>query len=240
MLRFAEELPRSRRRIASDLALPGMPRERALACAVRLLDRGSLRIGSEQYAEENETYGVSTLQPGHVALDGPRMDFTFVGKGSITHERSIRDAAAADVIRRLKGRRGATGLLAYKTGRRWCEINAEQINAYVKEQVGPRFSAKDFRTWNGTVMAAIALAGLDPGDKRAVRTATGIVAAHLGNTPAVCRKSYIDPRVIDRFLEGQVIGLRLPRLDRDQTAPRIGPAVERATLELIADGSVAS
>lgn len=235
MLEFAAELPRARRRIGSHLALPGMPRERALACAVRMIDRGSLRIGSEQYAEENETYGVSTLLPEHVSARNDLVDFVFVGKGGISHERAFRDRAVADAVRVLRRRRRATGLLAYKNGSRWQEIGAEQINAYIKDQVGPGFSAKDFRTWNGTVLAAIALSGQEQRSPRAVRAAVDIVAGHLGNTPAVCRRSYIDPRVIDRFLAGEVIGGRLPRLDRDNTcAPRIGPSIEAATLELLA------
>ena len=232
---FAAELPRARRRIGSDLALPEMPREKALACAVRMIDRGSLRVGSAQYAEENETYGVSTLRPEHVNAQGDLVDFVFVGKGGITHERCFRDRAVADAIRVLRRRRRADGLLAYRNGRRWQEIGAEQINAYIKDQIGPGFSAKDFRTWNGTVLAAIALSGQEKSGPRAVRAAVDIVAGHLGNTPAVCRKSYIDPRVIDRFLAGEVIGGRLPRLDDDHTsAPRIGPSIEAATLALLA------
>ena len=234
MLDFAAQLPRARRRIGSDLALPDMPRERALACAVRMIDRGSLRVGSAQYAEENETYGVSTLRPEHVTAKGDLVDFVFIGKGGIPHERCFRDQAVAEAVRVLRSRRRAEGLLAYRNGRRWQEIGAEQINAYIKDQIGPAFSAKDFRTWNATVLAAIALSAEGRGGPRAVGSAVDVVAGHLGNTPAVCRRSYIDPRIIDRFLAGEVIGGRLPRLDGDYTsAPRVGPAIEAATLALL-------
>ena len=235
MLDFASELPRARRRIGSDLALPEMPRERALACAVRMIDRGSLRVGSEQYADENETYGVSTLRPEHVSARDALVEFAFVGKGGVIHERSFRDRAVADAVRVLRSRRRAEGLLAFRSGRRWQEIGAEQINAYIKEQVGPGFSAKDFRTWNGTVLAAIALSGQETRGPRAVRAAVDLVARHLGNTPAVCRRSYIDPRIIDRFLAGEAIRGRLPDLRGDHTsAPRIGPSIEAATMALLA------
>ena len=234
MVLFARALPAARRRVAADLHLEGMPVERTLALAIRLLDRGALRIGSEQYAEENETYGVATLLGEHVSVDGDLVTFDFVGKGGVVHERSLRDPAVAVPARALLRRRASSRFLAYRDGGHWNEVTSDQVNAYLKARIGDSFTAKDFRTWAGTVLGAIALASVDPGSKRASTTAVKVVAAHLGNTPAVCRRAYIDPRLFDRYSGGETIDPPLPRIDGDTSlAPRIGPRVERATLRLI-------
>jgi DNA topoisomerase IB len=234
MVLFAHALPAARRRLAADLGLDGMPVEKTLALAVRLLDRGALRIGSEQYAEENETYGVATLLDEHVSVDGNLVTFSFVGKGGIVHTRSLRDPAVAKASRTLLRRRSSSRFLAYRDGRRWTEVTSDQVNAYLKAKIGDAFTAKDFRTWGGTVLGAVALASVDPGSRSATQTAVKMVAAHLGNTPAVCRASYIDPRLFDRYSGGETISPPLPRIDGDTSlAPRIGPRVERATLGLI-------
>ena len=233
MVLFARALPAARRRLAADLHLEGMPVERTLALAVRLLDRGALRIGSEQYAEENETYGVATLLDEHVSVEGDLISFAFVGKGGVVHERSLRDPAVAEPARTLLRRRRSSRFLAYRDGRRWNEVTSDQVNAYLKAKIGDAFTAKDFRTWAGTVLGAVALASVEP-SKGASKTAVELVAAHLGNTPAVCRGSYMDPRLFDRYSSGETISPPLPRLDGDTSlAPRIGPRVERATLALI-------
>jgi len=243
MVRFAERLPAVRQHVEDDLALDGMPRERALACAVRLLDRGSFRIGSEDYAEENETYGLATMRKQHVTVRDDIVTFDYPAKGGQDRRQRVIDAEAARAVDALLRRRsGGDELLAYKEGRRWHDVRSADINAYLKRASGDDFSAKDFRTWNATVLAAIAIAVSGPvaGDskaarKRAVRRAVEEVAHHLGNTPAVCRASYIDPRVFDRFDGGLTIGGVLPELAADAEGwPAVQRTVEEAVLDLIA------
>jgi DNA topoisomerase I len=229
MIRFAHTLPKLRRRVAKDLATTGMPRERALACAVRLLDRGFFRIGSEDYAEENDTYGIATMRKRHVTVSGDQVSFDYEAKGGQRRLQAIGDPEVAGLVRALKQRRGGgEELLAYKVGRRWVDVKSADINEYVKDVAGEEFSAKDFRTWSGTVLAAVALAVSDPAHgtkssrKRAKARAVKEVAHYLGNTPTVARASYIDPRVFDRFDGGLTIEAGLP--DR---------AIEKAVLELL-------
>jgi DNA topoisomerase-1 len=242
MLDFARALPRLRSTVEAHLALDGMPRERALACATRLLDRGFFRIGSEDYAEENETYGVATMQKRHVAVEADEVTFDYETKGGQRLLQVIGDQAVADVVRALKRRRGAgRELLAYKRGRRWVDVKSADINQYVKEVTGGDFSAKDFRTWSATVLAAVALAvsgpaasGSKTGRKRAKMRAIKEVARYLGNTPAVCRAAYIDPRVFDRYDDGRTIGGVLPGLAGDTSAwPHVQGLVEEAVLDLL-------
>jgi DNA topoisomerase I len=248
MLGFARALPRLRRRVEADLALAGMPRERALACATRLLDRGFFRIGSEDYAEENETYGVATMKKRHVTVDGDEVTFDYEAKGGQRRLQVIGDRAVAEVVQALKRRRGGgEELLAYKEGRRWVDVKSADINAYVKEITGGDFSAKDFRTWSGTLLAAVALAvsgqaagGSKTGRKRAKTRAVKEVARYLGNTPTIARSSYIDPRVFDRYDGGRTIGGVLPELVEDTSAwPEVQPVVEQAVLDLL-EGDYAS
>jgi len=243
MIDFASALPRLRERVAKDVRRRGMPRERVLAAAMRLLDRGFFRIGSESYAEENDTYGIATMGKRHVTISGDRVTFDYEAKGGQRRVQSIDDREVATIIRTLKKRRGGGAeLLAYKEGGRWVDVKSADINAYLKEATGGDFSAKDFRTWSGTVLAAVALAvaGMASGSKtsrkRAKTRAVKEVARYLGNTPAVCRASYIDPRVFDRFDGGITIGGALPELGEDTAPwPDVQRAVEEAVLDLIAD-----
>jgi DNA topoisomerase-1 len=245
---FARALPKLRKRVERDLALEGMPRERALACAARLLDRGFFRIGSEDYAEENDTYGVATMEKRHVTIDGDEVSFDYEAKGGQRRLQVIADPAVAEILRELKRRRGGgEGLLAFKEGARWHDVQSSEINAYVKEATGGDFSAKDFRTWSGTVQAAVALAvaaqaatGSKTSRKRAKTYAIKQVARYLGNTPAVCRASYIDPRVFDRFDGGLTITGVLRQLAEDTAAwPEVHGLVEEAVLDLL-EGDYAS
>jgi DNA topoisomerase I len=242
MVRFAGALPKLRRRVAKDLARRGMPREKVLACAVRLLDRGFFRIGSEDYAEENDTYGVATIKKRHVRVDGDEVHFDYEAKGGLRRLQTIADPKVAAVVRQLKQRRGGIDeLLAYKDGRRWVDVKSADINRYVKEAGGEEFSAKDFRTWSGTVLAAVALAVSGPARetkssrKRAKTRAVKEVARYLGNTPTVARTAYIDPRVFDRFDGGLTIAGVLPELVEDTAAwPDLQGTIEAAVLDLIA------
>jgi DNA topoisomerase IB len=243
MIDFARALPRLRERVAKDMKKRGMPRDKVLALAMRLLDRGFFRIGSENYAEENDTYGIATMRKRHVRISGDNVTFDYEAKGGQRRVQSIGDPEAATIVRTLKKRRGGgEELLAYKVGSRWVDVKSADVNAYLKEAAAGDFSAKDFRTWSGTVLAAVALAVAGMASetktarKRAKTRAVKEVARYLGNTPAVCRASYIDPRVFDRFDGGLTIGGALPELVEDTAPwPDVQRAVEEAVLDLIAD-----
>jgi len=208
---FALALPKLRRAVTADLRRQGMPRERALACAIRLLDLGFFRVGSEVYAEENESFGLATVRRDHVTIKRSEVVFDFPAKSGQRRVQSIRDAAARRAIEAMHRRRsGPEDLLAYRAGREWVDVRSDEINEYIHEKIGEEFTAKNFRTWHGTVLAAVALAGAEPprsdaASKRAISGAVNQVSEALGNTPAVCRASYIDPRVIDRFRDGVTI-----------------------------------
>jgi DNA topoisomerase-1 len=213
---FGSGLPKLRGAVESDLSSQGFGRDRVTAGLVRLLDIGLFRIGSEQYVEENNTFGLSTLNKDHVTVAGGIAAFDYSAKGSIRQTLSISDPDAVSLIRSEKRRRhGGARLFAYKEGSRWADIRADDVNSYIKDAVGDEFTAKDFRTWSATTMAALILftqserLGSATARRRAVVDAVKTVATHLGNTPAVCRSSYIDPRVFDRFAADR--SLHLPR-----------------------------
>ena len=241
MLRFARALPVIRRTAAKHLTQRGLTRERVLACSVRLLDRGFFRVGTEDYAEQNKTYGVATMQKRHVTL-GPNglLVFDYVAKSGKQRVQSVVDPLVYDVVEKLKKRRGGRELLAFKDGRSWVDVRSDHINEYIKAVAGEDFSAKDFRTWHGTVLAAVGLAvsGSAAGSKtaleRAISRTVKEVAYYLGNTPAVCRASYIDPRVFDRYRDGITIGGALDQLgDVDLGEPATRGAIEEAVLDLL-------
>ena len=246
MLEFARVLPHVRERIAGDLAAGGeLTRERVLACAVRLLDRHSFRVGGEEYASDNDSFGLATLRKEHVTVSDRTITLDYPAKSGKRLVRSFSDPEIHDVMLKLRRRRGGgPELLAYRRGRGWVDLRSEDINAYVKEVAGEGFSAKDFRTWHATVLAALALAvsgpaagGSESARKRAKTRAVKEVAAYLGNTPAVARSSYIDPRVFDRFDSRLTIGRALPRLisGDESWEPGVQPVLEAAVVELISD-----
>jgi DNA topoisomerase-1 len=207
---LAEALPGARRRVTLDLRTEGPTKERALAAAFRLLDTGSLRVGSERYAEQHGSHGLSTLLCSHARISGDTVQLSFPGKSGQEWDSVIKDAELADVLRGLKRRGPTARLLAWKHGGQWRPLTAEDINDYVRERAGDDFTAKDFRTLHGTVTAAIELARVGPqrsptARKRAVAQVMREVAGVLGNTPAVARSSYVDPRVIDHFDRGRTI-----------------------------------
>jgi len=241
MIGFARALRGMRRRVARDLRGTGMGRERVLAGAVRLLDRGFFRVGGESYAAENDSYGLATMKKKHVTIEGGTITFDYRAKSGKRRVQSVMDPEVCDIVETLKRRRQGVELLAYKRGRGWVDIKSADINAYVKEVTGGDFSAKDFRTWNATVLAAVALAVSGPAAsgskiarKRAITRAVKEVAHYLGNTPAVSRASYIDPRVFDRFEGGVTIGGVLTEIgDEGDIGGLHGPA-EEAVLDLLA------
>ncbi len=237
---FAEALVPAREALAADLKLKGLVRERVMACAVRLLDIGMFRVGGEDYAEENESYGLATLEKRHVAVKSGAIEFEFIAKGGIEHQRTIADPLVVPTVLALKRRRGRRRdpLLAYRvTSGEWRDVSSDEINQWLKDLIGEDYSAKDFRTWNGTVLAAVRLAErADATDRaKAVTAAIAEVAEILGNTPAVCRASYVDPRVITRFKRGKTIRDELERLAAKGTsrdfADREG--IERAVVRLL-------
>jgi DNA topoisomerase I len=234
MLDFARALPRLRRRVARDLSADGhrrLGRDRVLACAARMLDLGFFRTGSESYADENGSFGLATIRKAHVRMEGHEVVFDYPAKSGHRRVQAIADPDVREVVGALKRRRrGPDELLGYREGRRWVDVRSEDINDYLKDRAGAEISAKDFRTWNGTVLAAVALAGRSErptsqtARKRAIAAAVRDVAVLLGNTPTVARSSYIDPRVIDRFLAGETIAPAHKRGRR---------AIERAVLDLL-------
>ena len=213
MTRFAKALPRLREQVEATSPPPTqLTRERVLACAVRLLDRGFFRVGTEEYTE---SFGLATIRKRHVRIEDGQMVFDYVAKSGKRRIQGVVDPLAQDIVCSLKKRRaGGPELLAYKSGRQWHDLRSDDINDYLKEKTGGDFSAKDFRTWSATVIAALALAvsgpahGAKTSRKRAITRAIKETAHYLGNTPAVCRASYIDPRVFDAYQGGLV-------LDRD-------------------------
>jgi DNA topoisomerase IB len=241
MIRFGRALPKIRRRTAAALAGEGLGRERVLACAVRLLERGFFRIGSEQYADTNGSYGLATMRKEHVTIRDGEVFFDYPAKSGQQQVHSVVDADVREVVEALRRRRGGGHeLLAYKEGGRWVDVRSSDINEYLKEIAGEEFSAKDFRTWNATLLAALALSiegrrnGSAPSHKRAAAAAVKQVATYLGNTPAVCRSSYIDPRVFDLYRSGSTLGLNGGRATEDLTS-LVRPRLERELVGLLSD-----
>ena len=242
MVSFARTLPLMRKRVQRELRRDGLDRDRVLAAAVRLLDRGFFRVGGEDYAVENETYGLATMHKKHVTLLDNSLLFDYPAKSGKRRVQNVVDPEVAEIVAALKRRRGGNPeLLAYKEGRRWVDVKSADINAYVKQVTGGDFSAKDFRTWNATVLASVALAVSGQAAtlsktarKRAVTRAVKEVSHYLGNTPAVCRASYIDPRVFDRFDSGLTIGGVMEDIGDTSDMGSLHGKVEEAVLDLIA------
>jgi DNA topoisomerase I len=238
VLKFGRALSRARERVLTDLGTDGMSLERACAVAVRLLDLGYFRIGNDVYADKHGSFGLTTLERKHVRKQGKVLVFCFIGKSGIEHRVEIDDPATVAALETMRRRRGGEdSLLAWKDGRTWRSLDSARVNDYVRDRTGLDATAKDFRTWHATVLAAAALAETDePGEtkasrKRAISGAMKEVAEFLGNTPAQARTSYVDPRVIDAYEEGETIRgttrRRYPKADDRQAA------LERAVLRLL-------
>lgn len=214
MIAFARALPRIRARVAQDLARPGLPREKVLGTIVRLLESTLIRVGNEEYARTNGSFGLTTLRARHVDVNGAEMRFSFRGKGGKDHTVGVRDRRVARIVGRLQDLPGQE-LFQYVDGegeRR--TIDSTDVNAYLNDVAGEEFTAKDFRTWAGTVLAALALAqartsATEREARRNIVRAIERVAARLGNTPAICRKCYVHPEVLQAYLDG--VTIRVPR-----------------------------
>jgi DNA topoisomerase I len=239
VLKIASQLSKTRASVLEHLALDGMPLERAAATAVRLLDLGYFRIGSDAYADENGSFGLTTLERRHVSRKNGRLVFCFVGKSGVEHCIEIDDPLSISAVESMRRRRSQDPrLLAYQEGRRWTSLDAAQVNEYLRGSTKGDMTAKDFRTWHATVLAAAALAGSpEPGDtkasrKRAVRDAMVEVSQYLGNTPTIAKSSYVDPRVIELYEQGVTIGDAVRRRHRDPE--RRQAALERAVHKMLA------
>jgi DNA topoisomerase I len=242
MLEFAAVLPAAREHMLTDLRRDGIDRTRVLAAAARLLDLGFFRIGGEQYADKNESYGLATMRREHVTCRAGTLTFDYPAKSGKQRVQSLADDELCRLVRTLKRRRsGGPELLAFREQRRWVDVKSQDINDYLREITGGEFTAKDFRTWHATVLCTVALAvsthapTSPSARKRAVSRAVKEVAHYLGNTPAVCRASYIDPRVIDRYNDGFTIQDELHRLGADVGFGELATqgSIETAVLRLL-------
>lgn len=255
---FGKVLPTLRETVERDLRRKGLGKKRVLAAAVRLLDVGYFRIGGEEYAHDHDTYGVATLLKEHVKRQGGTLVFDYDAKGSKRRVIAIEDPLLVPVIDRLKRRRsGGDRLLAWRRNDGWVDATSNDVNDYIKRAAGSDFSAKDFRTWSATVLAAVGLAhqiegqndGNINGSARRSRSVSGRVkraqvnnvvrevATAIGDTPAVCRSSYIDPAVVDRFEQGRTVAKTLGAVAAEPNGHLNGNAhedLERAVLRLLA------
>ena len=205
MADFAQALPRIRRRVSQDLARAGLPREKVLAAIVRLLETTFMRVGNEEYARENESYGLTTLRTRQVHVRGERLRFRFRGKAGVEHRIELRERRLADVVRRIQDLPGQELFQYRDEAGETRAIESADVNAYLKEIAGDAFTSKDFRTWAGTALASKALERAGPcrslaEARRNVVLAVESVARQLGNTRAVCKKCYIHPKVLDEYL----------------------------------------
>jgi DNA topoisomerase-1 len=225
---FAKGLPKLRKQIDADLGKRGASRDKVLATAVRLLEVTLIRVGNAQYARQNRSYGLTTLNKRHLDVDGTALTFAFRGKSGVEHEVRVRDRRLATVIRSLRELPGQQLFKYRNADGDLCAISSDDVNAYIREAMGEDFSAKDFRTWAGTVSAARALRETGPPTsatdaKRKITVCVKAVAGLLGNTPTVCRSSYVHPKVFELYESG-VLAAGFPGAD----AARFEPTLIRA------------
>ena len=221
---FGYALSGIRRRTEKDIALKGLPRPRVLAIVVRLLESTLIRIGNREYVRENNSYGLSTLRHDHIEIEGEEISFHFHGKSGKEHTISLRDRRLAGIIRRLQDIPGQELFQYYDDEGNHREIESADVNAYLREISGEDFTAKDFRTWGGTCLAAAALSEMDPGGtawsaKKKITEAVRYAAERLGNRPAICSRYYIHPAVPESFLKGELERLLNGTPARAKTVP---------------------
>ncbi len=235
MLAFAKALPRIRRRCNADLARRGLPREKVVAVVVRLLERTLIRVGNDEYARLNRSFGLTTLRDRHARVSGSVVRFRFRGKSGMTHEVDLTDRRLAAVIRRCQELPGQELFQYVDPAGAVQDIGSDDVNAYVREASGGDFTAKDFRTWAGTVLAYSALRALQPADraptaKRNVVEAIRLTADRLGNTPAVARGSYVHPAVLEAYLDGSLRGALVEAAEDQSIPPDQADAEEEAAV----------
>ncbi len=233
IISFGKTLPKIRRRIARDLKLPGLPRNKVLATVVQLLERTFIRIGNEEYARENKSFGLTTMKDRHVEIKGAKLRFRFRGKSGREHEVDVTDGRIANIISKLQDLPGQDLFQYVDHEGKVRDITSQDVNEYLREITGEDFSAKDFRTWAGTVLTAIALNAQEQFEtpkqaKSNINTAIKAVAKILGNTPAICRKCYIHPAVLENYLDQKSIdGLKQTTedaLEKEDVDPRSSEA----------------
>lgn len=238
MLGFGRALPTIRQRVDAALQLPGLPREKILATVVCLLETTMMRIGNEEYARENHSFGLTTLCNRHAHIDGSAVEFQFRGKSGVRHAVRIRDRRLARIIRQSRDLPGQDLFQYLDDNGQQQSVGSADVNDYLREISGEEYTAKDFRTWSGTVLAALALQQAGPCDSPAqakinIVRAIETVAKKLGNTPAVCRKAYVHPAVIDSYLEGTLMPMFDPPAE-PAPGPDASPrSIEQALLALL-------
>jgi DNA topoisomerase-1 len=210
MVLFGEALPKIRKRVEADLALPGLQQNKVLATVVQLLQRTFIRVGNEEYARDNKSFGLTTMKGRHVDVTGSKLRFRFQGKSGIKHDVDIQDRRIAKIVAKVQDLPGQNLFQYLDDDGEARDITSQDVNDYLREITGEDFTAKDIRTWAGTVLAAIALnaAGAFETKKQAkanIKNAIGAVAKILGNAPAICQKCYIDPVVLESYLDGDII-----------------------------------
>jgi len=251
MIAFGQALPQLRRRIAGDLRLPGLPRRKVLATVVRLLETTFMRVGNEEYARSNKSFGLTTLKDRHVDFGPSEVRFHFRGKSGVVHDVAVHDRAVARIVRRCRDLPGQELFQYLDADGQPATIDSADVNDYIRDATGQDFTAKDFRTWAGTVLAALALQEVDaaaemlpargrrPGPRkpaaRDVARAIERVAERLGNTPAVCRKCYVHPDVIAAYMDGTLAASLKRRVDAQMAPRRLGAlrSDEAAVLALL-------
>ena len=239
VLEMSAALPDMRRRIAADLRNRGLERDRVLALALHLLDLGYFRAGGEQYADENNSFGISTLLCEHVALQRAAVEFDYPAKSGVRRTLTIDDPEVVRSVRALLRRPGRTDrLLACRNSSDWVDIHADDLNARFKELVGDEYTVKDLRTWHGTVLGAMAFVDADPPANKTVikRVESAVmkeVAEELGNTPAVARGSYVDPRVVQAYEKGVTIAAGVRRAKRTRNPSDRQAILDKATARMI-------
>jgi DNA topoisomerase-1 len=219
MMSFGRTLPQIREQTGRDLALPGLPRRKVLATVVRLLEASLIRVGNDEYAKTNHSFGLTTMFDKHVALNGSKIQFQFRGKSGVHHKIDIHDRRLARIVQRCQELPGQELFQYLDADGQPQDVNSADINDYLREITGQDFTAKDFRTWAGTVLAAMALQEFEAFDSQAqakknVVRAVERVAERLGNTPTVCRKCYVHPVVVDAYLDGSMIEALRQRADQ--------------------------
>jgi len=239
MMHFAKALPRIRRRVRKDISLPGLPREKVLAAVVRLLETTLIRVGNEEYAKENESFGLTTMQDRHAKFNGSGVKFRFKGKSGVKHDIELNDKKMARIVKACRDLPGQELFQYLDDNGQVRDIGSEDVNEYLKEISGAAFTAKDFRTWAGTVLAAKALQEYEnfTSQRQARRfmvAAVEAVAKKLGNTKAVCRKCYIHPEVFNSYLDGSLVQTLRSQVEKELSGPLRGlrPA-EAAVLVLL-------
>jgi DNA topoisomerase-1 len=244
VVEFGESLPALRRRVRADLKGDALERQRVLAAMVRLIDQGFFRIGNDKSAEAESTFGLSTIRGSHVKVAGKVVEFDYIGKWRKQQQRAIADADVATIVGQLKNGQNDDELFRFTQNGRVVDIKDRHVNDYIQSIIGKDFTAKDFRTWAGTLLCSIALAMQGQGTtktdrKRRVRKAIVATADQLGNTPAVCRSSYICPRLLDEYMEGKPFEM-LRKTRKGSPVVRVGLSMEERALlkflrETIAD-----